>query len=87
LVQLGRKAVSKFELPETQFEKQTGTKLPVKPTWSGKMTVLSTFLESSLSFLSNNIKNTQLSTVSEESQSSSLKINFLLLHSLHILIF
>jgi len=48
--------VSKFELPETQFEE---TKLPVKPTWSTKITVLSTFLESSLNFLFNNLKNIQ----------------------------
>jgi len=34
------------------------TKLPVKPTWSEKITVLSTFLESSLNFLSNNLKKT-----------------------------
>jgi len=32
------------------------TKLIVKPTWSEKMTVLSTFLESSLNFLSNHLK-------------------------------
>jgi len=35
---------------------QWETKSPVKPTWSKKMTVLSTFLESSLNFLSNNMK-------------------------------
>jgi len=29
---------------------------PVKPTWSDKMTVLSTFLESSVNFLSKTIK-------------------------------
>jgi len=38
------------------FKGQSGTKLPVKPTWSKKMTVLSTFLESSLNFLSSNPK-------------------------------
>jgi len=52
LVQSGRKAVLKFKLLETKFEK---TKLPIKPTWSEKMTVLSTFLESSLKILSNNL--------------------------------
>jgi len=36
---------------------QSGIKSPVKPTWSKKMTVLSTFLESSLTFLFNNVKN------------------------------
>jgi len=35
---------------------QPGTKSPVKPTCSKKITVLSTFLESSLNFLSNNLK-------------------------------
>jgi len=48
--------MSKFELPETQFKGQSGTKSPVKPTWSEKMTVLCTFLKSSLNFLSNNMK-------------------------------
>jgi len=40
----------------------------VKPSWSEKMTVLRTFLESSLNFLSNNLKNTpKFGTVSEKS--------------------
>jgi len=56
LVQSGRKAVSKFELKETQFERTVKDKSLVKPTWSKKMTVLSTFLESSLNFLSNNLE-------------------------------
>jgi len=57
--------VSKFELPETQFE---GTKLTVIPTWSKKMRVLSTFLKSPLNFLFNNLKNgTKFSTVREKS--------------------
>jgi len=52
--------VSMFELP--------GIKSPVKLTWSEKMTVLNTFLESSLNVLSNNLKNTtKFGTVSEES--------------------
>jgi len=43
---------------------QSGTKSPEKPTWSEKMTVLNTFLKSSLNFLFNNLKNTpKLSTV------------------------
>jgi len=46
--------VSQSELPNFDL----GIKLPVKPTWSEKMTVLSTFLESSLNFLSNDIKKT-----------------------------
>jgi len=45
--------VSKFELPETQFEK---TKWPVKPTCSEEITVLSTVLYLSLNLLSNDIK-------------------------------
>jgi len=48
--------VLNFELPETQFEIQAERKSPEKPTWSEKMTVLSTFLEFSLNFLSNNFK-------------------------------
>jgi len=56
LVQSRRKTVSKFELSETLFEGQSGTKSLVKHTWSKKVTVLRTFLESSLNFLSNNLK-------------------------------
>jgi len=49
--------VSKFDLTETQFETIVRDKIAsVKPTWSKKMTVLSTFLESSLNFLSNHLK-------------------------------
>jgi len=51
--------VSKFELLETQFERQSETKSAIKPTCSEKMTVLSTFLKSSLNFLSNNLKNSK----------------------------
>jgi len=40
------------------LEGQSGTKSPVNPTWSEKITVLRTFLESSLNFLSTNLKNT-----------------------------
>jgi len=36
---------------------QSGTKTPVKHTWIKKMAVLSTFLESSLNFLSDSMKN------------------------------
>jgi len=48
--------VSMFELSERQFKGQSGTKSLIKPIWSEKMTVLSTFLESSLNILSNNLK-------------------------------
>jgi len=55
-------------LPETQFEIQLETKSPVKPTSSEKMTVLSKFLESSLNFLANNLRNTtKFGTVREKS--------------------
>jgi len=47
---------------------QSETKSLVKPTWSKKMTVLSTFLESSLNLLSNNQKKTKkFGTVREKS--------------------
>jgi len=45
LVQSGKEAVSKFDLPEGRY--------PVKLTKSEKITVLSTFLEYSLNLLSN----------------------------------
>jgi len=65
LVQSGRKAVSMFELPE---KLQSGKKSPVKPTWSEKITVLSTFLESLLKFPFNNLGNTsKFGTVREKS--------------------
>jgi len=55
--------VSKFEL-----KRQSGTKSSVKPTYSEKMTVLSTILGSLLNFLSNNMKNiTKFGTVREKS--------------------
>jgi len=48
------------------LKRQSGRKSPVKPTRSEKMTVLSTFLESSLNFLFNNLKSTKkLGTVRE----------------------
>jgi len=60
--------VSKFKLPETQFKSTVRVKSLVKPTWSKEMTVLSTFLESSLNFLSSDIKSyAKLSTVREKS--------------------
>jgi len=64
LIQSTRKAVSKFEVPKTQ----SGIKSLLKLTWSEKITVLSTFLESSLNLLSNDIRNpTKLSTVRKKS--------------------
>jgi len=38
------------------LKRQSGTKLPVKPTWSDRIMFLSRFLESSLNFLSNNLE-------------------------------
>jgi len=48
--------VSKFQVPKTQFESQSETKLVIKLIWIEKMVVLSIFLESSLNFLSNNLR-------------------------------
>jgi len=51
--------VSKFKLSECQkhsLKGQSGTKSLVNPTWTAKMSVLSTFLESSLNSLFNNLK-------------------------------
>jgi len=50
--------VSKFELPAIHFERTVRDKSRVEPTWSKKMTILSKFLESSLNFLLNILKNT-----------------------------
>jgi len=55
--------VSKFDVPQTQFER---IKSPVKPTRSMKITVLSTFLESPLNFLSKDKKNTSKSSTVRE---------------------
>jgi len=41
---------------EHSLKEQSGTKSPVRASWSEKMTVLSTFLESSFNFLFNNLK-------------------------------
>jgi len=50
------------------LKRHSGTKSPVKPTWSEKMTILSTFLKFLLNFLSNNVKNTsKFDTVREKS--------------------
>jgi len=55
------------------LKEQSRTKLLVKSNWSKKMAVLCTFLESSINFLLNNLKNsTKFSTVSEKSSSKVL---------------
>jgi len=71
----GEKQFSNLNCQKHSLKRQSGTKLLVKPTWKEKMTFLSTFLESSLKFLSNNLKNTtKFGTVSEKSgQKRSLK--------------
>jgi len=48
--------VSKLELLETQFERTVTDKIVCNFPLSEKITVLSTFLESSFNFLSNNLK-------------------------------
>jgi len=50
--------MSKFELTESQFERTVRDRIACKTHCSVKMTVLSTFLESSLNFLTYNLKNT-----------------------------
>jgi len=52
------------------------TKSLVKPTWSKKITVLSTFLESSLKVLSNNLKKT-LQNLVQSGRKAVLKFNLL----------
>jgi len=50
------------------LKEQSERKSPEKPTWSEKMTVLSTFLESFLNFLANSLRNTtKFGTVREKS--------------------
>jgi len=66
LLQSVKKAVSKFELPETQFERAVRDKSPVKPTWSEKNTVLSTFLGSSLNFFKPGKSTAKFATVCEK---------------------
>jgi len=54
----GEKRCQSLNCEKHNLKEQSRTKSPVKLTWSKKMTVLSTFLESSLNFLSDNLKNT-----------------------------
>jgi len=49
----GEKQCQSLNCQKHSLKGQLGTKSPVKPTGSEKITVLSTFLESSLNFLSN----------------------------------
>jgi len=52
----GEKRCQSLNYQKFSLKRQSGTKSPVKPTWSKKMSVLRTFLESSLNFLFNNLK-------------------------------
>jgi len=52
----GEKWYQNLNCQRHSLKGQSGTKLPVKLTWSEKMSVLSTFLESLLNFLLNNLK-------------------------------
>jgi len=64
----GEKRCPNLNCQKHSLKEQSGTKSRVKHTWSEKMVVLSTFLECSLNFLSNNIKNTtKFGTVREKS--------------------
>jgi len=51
----GKKRCQNLNCQKHSLKGHSETKSPVKPTWCEKMTVLSTFLESSLNFLSNNL--------------------------------
>jgi len=63
-----KSVVKNLNCQKHSLKGQSGTKSPVKPIWSEKMTVLSTFLESSLNFLCRNLRNTtKLDTVREKS--------------------
>jgi len=64
----GEKWCKNLNCQKDSFQRQSGSSSPLNPTWSTKISVLSTFLESSLNFLSNDIKNiTKSSTVREKS--------------------
>jgi len=64
----GEKWCQSLNCQKHNLRGHSGAKSPIKHTWSEKMTVSSTFLESSLNFLSNEIKNIKkLSTVREKS--------------------
>jgi len=55
----GKKRCQNLNYQKHSFKEQSGTKSPVKPTWSEKMTVLSTFLDFSFNLLFNNLKKTK----------------------------
>jgi len=53
----GEKRYQILNCQKHSLKGQSGIKSPIIPTWSKKMTVLSTFLKSSLNFLPSNLKN------------------------------
>jgi len=67
----GEKRCQSINCQKDSLKGQSTGKSPVKPNWSGKTTVLSTFLESLLNFLSNAPKKntTIFSTVRENAVS------------------
>jgi len=65
--------VSKFELSETQFKRTVRDKIACKPHLEKKIIVLSTFLEFSLNFLCNSLRNTtKFGTVRAEKRCQNL---------------
>jgi len=52
----GKKRCQSLNCQKHSLKEQSGTKSPVKPNWNEKITVLSTFLKSSLNFLFNDLK-------------------------------
>jgi len=62
----GKKQCQKLNCQKHSLKEQSGTKLPVKPTWIWNLTVLSTFLESSLNFLFNNLTKTVQKLIQSE---------------------
>jgi len=52
----GEKRCQSLNCQKHILKEQSGTESHVKPTWSKKIIVLSTFLKSSLNFLLNNLK-------------------------------
>jgi len=55
----GEKWCQNLNSKKNILKEESGTKLSVKHTWREKMIVSTTFLESSLNFLPNNLKNTR----------------------------
>jgi len=67
----GEKWCQSLNCQKHSFKEQPRTKSLVKLTWSEKMTVLSTFLEFLLNFLSNNLKKSNIWYIQGEKQCQS----------------